>query len=1042
MADCVHDMPIEWCALCKPPAEVGAAKSSAISPGAPGEMPVEQHPEVYANSKRYFEWNEAIAREVFGSLRPHVPVYLDIEDDVLLAAAASLGLEADPAVAERDLARAAKQTLWLDRLAPKNAALEWHVKRLKFWQRSQTQAARLDDPPPVVALLALFSRAADRMGQDAVFTAHAYYPRLTEVFDVDADGGDRLETSYRRDSERLWGALARWIEDQEGNAGRATIEPLGHRYVGLAISQALIRAADRRRLLERFAEVHLEPGLELTSGDMKSFLDPWIKSGHASSSLSRLWSTNAGKDVVAEAAVQALREWDGTRTGNEHEPEIVGAPPLLTATIRKRLGASAVQLSIAVPGSLSDASASSEVWNVASAGEGVAVEMEPLADRLLAPVNIPDADARGLLEGKLVLSREAPGVVERRTRSPKPLVVLRHVPEAGLYVEVDRPRLGERHLLLYSTRVPRFQAPRGDLMALLERIAQPGFVGPEQLPGVPEGWAVLRNVVIVRSQDGGDLLLDPLQPIQSQSLAFDGGLRLPGRARRWHADIPITIRATARDADSMTLTITREDEDRQVKTWHVDASEFEFSTAALLLTTGDYRVELESKSKGKASTTSARFSLVDSDSGGTLRPPVRSLSYVPASVLGALSAWPPESLPFGERPPHSTTPASAPGPAWWSQRASEKIQPTLTRSVSGDSCVFTGRHKERIENGDRGEKDRGECEYCHRVKYYSKTGRLKVDLSAVHQVTRPLASSQLAAQSTVTGDVLLDAIVLEGAGTVARISRLISQVDDRPHALDTALRDLEVTGHLRIERDARTWSAVAWEVEPPALAGLANGDWLLVGAWTKSARAALESAVRQHGANVEVDESDWIYRRTITGLDLTYVVQIASAMEVKVVPDAGAALLRELVPLTRAEAELIKVSAEGVFDGDRFHPQTVEWLQVATIAAPGGYRLSKGFSSEYYIRGPHDVEHVALRRGDPRTVKHLASRARPLIGYDSSTKRLIVPLGADLPALYGRALCLMGGKPPRRVEGTALVAYTNVDELSAATIHALLGDPR
>ncbi len=92
----------------------------------------------------------------------------------------------------------------------------------------------------------------------------------------------------------------------------------------------------------------------------------------------------------------------------------------------------------------------------------------------------------------------------------------------------------------------------------------------------------------------------------------------------------------------------------------------------------------------------------------------------------------------------------------------------------------------------------------------------------------------------------------------------------------------------------------------------------------------------------------------------------------------------------------------------------------------------------YFLRTAIDIINGQVRRGDSRVVKHLANVGRPIIGYDAESRRLFVPLGADLPGLYGRALTLQSGRPPSKVQGKALLAYPSVDEDVASALVSLL----
>jgi hypothetical protein len=78
--------------------------------------------------------------------------------------------------------------------------------------------------------------------------------------------------------------------------------------------------------------------------------------------------------------------------------------------------------------------------------------------------------------------------------------------------------------------------------------------------------------------------------------------------------------------------------------------------------------------------------------------------------------------------------------------------------------------------------------------------------------------------------------------------------------------------------------------------------------------------------------------------------------------------------------------------------------------------------------------------GDARIVKYLAALDRnvSLVGYDSEAEVLYVPLGADLPGLYGRAAVLASGYPPRENTEQGILEYRSVPPPLAARLNQLL----
>jgi hypothetical protein len=100
--------------------------------------------------------------------------------------------------------------------------------------------------------------------------------------------------------------------------------------------------------------------------------------------------------------------------------------------------------------------------------------------------------------------------------------------------------------------------------------------------------------------------------------------------------------------------------------------------------------------------------------------------------------------------------------------------------------------------------------------------------------------------------------------------------------------------------------------------------------------------------------------------------------------------------------------------------------------APGAYRVRR-FSTIDIVRTADDVQRGTVARSTVQLGKHLAALidGRPLIAYDRATGSLLVPLGADLPALYGRTVVAASGLPPVALRVAGLLKYESVpDELA------------
>src|SRR5262249_28545337 len=145
---------------------------------------------------------------------------------------------------------AVRATLYLS--APGPAIFRAHLVRARAWARSNR-----DQPPPFLALLAFFSTVAEEMRTDEQFSSNNYYGRLCQRLKVDPSsrGAWRpaVTQAYRDDASRLWPVYNSWLRDADGRLGLPTARSYNHLvYVGVPISQALVRANDRNKLVELF----------------------------------------------------------------------------------------------------------------------------------------------------------------------------------------------------------------------------------------------------------------------------------------------------------------------------------------------------------------------------------------------------------------------------------------------------------------------------------------------------------------------------------------------------------------------------------------------------------------------------------------------------------------------------------------------------------------------------------------------------------------------------------------------------------------------
>ena len=213
-----------------------------------------------------------------------MPVYLDMETDELRRIAEHAGYtngEPGDGLAKAVRAVTVGETGWFD-LAPL-------ARRTRVWSSQKAET-----PPPCLAFLAVTALAAEDMGKsEDDIAAHAYYARLARVLGL-SDDDQHVRREHPEYAEFLWRTLNSWLDNQDGERGIPTAYALTHRYVGLPMSQALVREGDRHKLPVMFAQSGLSPGMHLAPEDLISYLDHWLASDQssASSNLRNLWKAS------------------------------------------------------------------------------------------------------------------------------------------------------------------------------------------------------------------------------------------------------------------------------------------------------------------------------------------------------------------------------------------------------------------------------------------------------------------------------------------------------------------------------------------------------------------------------------------------------------------------------------------------------------------------------------------------------------------------------------------------------------------------------
>ncbi|HEX8001335.1 MAG TPA: hypothetical protein VF519_01420 [Mycobacteriales bacterium] len=994
----------------------------------------------------YAALNEAVAEELFSLDRAGRPVYALPGPDEFDAVFKRAGL---PCGDEGRLTflRQVRGTLVVDDDGV-NPFSE-HIGR----SRRHRQAAF--DTPPSLALLVILSMAADSMHAGEGMAAHNYYGRLMGLLDVPEWRRSRVQTAYQADAEVIWSTLNAWLEAWEGERGVPTAYAVGQRYIGLPMSQALVRQRDREKLVGVFAAEGLPPGYQMAGSDMEAVLDDWVNRQPPvlSHALRILWSNAAARERIAAVACLELAAWHGDDLA-AHDERASRYSPLRLMARTPTFPRPRIELNLTLPAPAADDAY--PTVTLAGADGPVPMRLVPSGTGSLRLEDATLIDPASLVADEVSLTVDGRALV--MSRLPRRLVPLRRDDLQNCYVEVERVQLGEDTILLAANGLrPRIEA-------VLDVVARPGWqvAGPET-EGVPEGWVLFKGVQVFDRFIGSvHVDLQPLLPRSAATLALAGGFSLPGRLRKWSSLDPPEVQVVTPSATCVKVRVDKGTGlGDEVLTRTVGASVAVLPLADAGLTDGEYVVTLWVDDARKPTATS----LLRLRSGDT---PVREVTGRNSGLVYRPSyggSWP---LTACERDESGSVDgarvsvgtaadmALIPMPAAAQRtRAERRSGPTrlvrVGRGLGEDSCMRTGTHRFVLPPALPGRpvstSIEGECTTCGLVKRFPSTAHgarrrapadvpvRRVDVGALPPVV--MSDSRDHA-------VAFDALCHLGGGTASDFSRIAGQVEGTALFTDTFVRSLESLGHIDVRRDPGASSFAEFEMTPPTLIEVEPDVWWLVGRTQRSLVQRITSIVEAAGGSAASSLDHGVPRRTFrcTRRELELALRedrALAAADVELGDSIAGRLAAALPPLSSVAAALRRSPVPTHDTLAMWDTHSARWETVSSVARPGAYRLG-GFAPRYGIRSPADVDGGAIAFCSPYLAKHVANLwARdPLAGYHTASRSVVVPRGCDLPTLYARALVLCSGWLPVNADRVHMLQYRDVLPEVAAQLHRCL----
>ncbi|ORV14880.1 hypothetical protein [Mycobacterium celatum] len=998
----------------------------------------------------YLKWNAATAEVIYPVGNEAVPAYMDLETnelDAIAELARYTGPDPDKALAK------AVRAVVVDGDKLDLQSLEF---RTSAWNGRNNNEV----PPPCLAFLAVSVLAAEDMGQsEEKLAAHAYYPRLARRLGM-PEGDKSVETQYRKHAEFFWQCLNTWLANHDGNRGLPTAYALTHRYVGLPMSQALIREGDRRKFPEMFARYGLSPGMQIAPDALTRYLDDWLKPGSsAPGNLVKLWQRPTSHERIASIAAVELSNWDGVLPDSGTNQAVsLTARAGLVVNVRSGFRGSSLEIAL---GLRLPPDTDGRMQVLSRDQSWLQINLAPGTAGLWRTSYAEALDAESMLEGVVRLRRADDEDGPEYKHFPKQIIPLSYDELQSAFVETERLQLGVDSLLLvrmHAQNQAKINAAE-QVRSALEQAARPGFEIVNALQGLPHGWALFKNVQLFRtpSTDVNELI-----PLAQNQLTIAGGLRIPSRLRKWSTLAPPEIRAIAQTESHLRVTIAHTDSDDVIHEWISDEGAIVAPLDELNLADADYRLSLfVGGGKDPVQQSSIRLrasSNVDVlwyDAPRLVYPLTDALSVVSASEQGdEIYASVVDGLvASGEESGVDPSVRATAAVNWGEPRPSAPRVPIQIGTPDPNSCVVTGAHYlvyPPFLGGWQPKYIHGTCRYCGLVKRSPgwignagsrSAGQRSSANSAVEVRDLPKADDNQA-----DWDAALDALKHLGGGPIASLNQIALQLEGTALFAENFRRALEILGHIAVERDER-WRPARWEISPPCLAETADGEYRFTGFWTPDdIENVVDAAAAYGGQFAKHPSADAATEYGVTGISRGDASNLVAAdSSVTVVDDAGIRMLRTLPRLSEVAAALPRAGMPGFDSAERFDVASASWVPTGDPYAAGAYRLRRGFETLYVFRSASDVESSTAALSPPFLAKHLAANmiGTSLVSYQIALKSVLVPLGSDLPGLYGRAIVAMSGALPQPKQLSfnqtrrASLVYPDVDRAAADLLATL-----
>ena len=968
-----------------------------------------------------------------------VPVYLDMEGEIVDEVAKKLKCKSS----ELDLIighTVANSLTWQG-----NNIYYYHLENEKQWR---TDKNKFTSPPPFTALLLALSIAAERMRKDEDYSANNYYYRLCEVFNItDQQLYGKLSQNGKH-TKIFWLSLNLWLVQNNYNYGMPTAVS-SHRswiYVGYALSQSLIRDADRQKFHDLFLKYNLSPYDSLGESEMNLYLHEWMAGPGPSPWLKKIWGKTDLRERVILSAIHELELW-------EHSKETIvnRATRRLFWTVSVQLFPKK-QIDLFLSTSSRQDSQSTALKLHRDSKQSTRKAFNSCKNIWLTPLTGSEFECIEPIEKlKLDLMLISPfELISENTgqsyrHEPRPIIPFIKLETSRYFKQVENLSLYFDHVILCHLNW------KDNVKKYLDSYARPGFtvIDSSSDNGLPKDWVLINCVQLIKSPQ--EQIPDNLQclvPFDAGALIrLNGGLKLSPHI--WHTKLPPEVFASDDDGMlglalqsteiSSAEKILFEQNSSNLKPDFLIKLDTQLDMQNFTLSAIRLKKNIAHKSISFRSASTPRKLISDKDKiisyslGATCRHTL-NFKAINTTEEQSDSAILQGMILDGDltvfEEPDIDKSTSFPLDLHYTEEEFRRGYESTNLGTFPKSCVVRGHHHWICEPYDGPGHTKNswkmECRDCHMTAFAKKPKKRRKTKSSRNKANT-LINIPPVSEHKISAEIFYDAVCYLGAGTWNKLKALSGSLEGPPWHIVELARNLFDLGHIDILFNDNNKPAY-WSCNPPTVVITENNNAFLSGFINDEMKENLGKyltnlSVKLHSKSQELAPSAIIFNiNKVNPENLIDLLSHPQGTTLSIVRSPAKAIISALPSIKSIKNSLPEIHIEDRDDIEKFDPRTGRWRK-SPLTGKGAYRTF--FAGRRYFY--HDNQSNSYE-SDYEIVKILAAKdlGIRLHGFNKNYSSFECVIGCEPPGICRRALVSCSGMLPDLKDGK--ICYRDVPE--------------